>query len=444
MKHNVSLRKFPYPFKAALTLCNDLDEYTFDEFIEIHYFLNTKEETSLGQGLGLEIGDSFWMYSVNSDVSDAFSYFNGLSDKPSPYADAIKRLVKAGYLDCLHTYGNFNQYGGFHRDYTEKAIAELERQGMRVHTWVDHGDMHNFQNINYLGGIKERSIGNCDVTKVVEYHTDLSIKFGIHFYWPMIITPMIGQNRGIGWVELLSACKNRKWLIQNRLIYSILNYIPQSFLKKSKFFLKKKEQLKILFENPLIFVKTMDSGDKVYCFQRYGDWFQNDVASLGATLAPDKLTKLVKNNGISIVYVHMGRKSNDCADIIPEGSVKALRDLAARYNKGEIYVTTTTRLLVYNLVSQNLDWQVSCEKDSYVIDILQVKDEVYGDFVPTLEQLQGITFYTDRPEKTSVRIAGNKIVEIQINQPDENGRTSISIPRTYLMFPDIDGKSCDY
>lgn len=444
MKCNISLRKFPYPFKASLTLCNDLDGYSFEEFIEIHRFLNTKEETSLGQGLGLEIGDSFWMYSVNSDVSDAFTYFNGLSNEQTPYAEAIRRLVKAGYLDCLHTYGNFNQYGGFHRDYAERAIVELESKEMRVQTWTDHGDMHNFQNINYLGGMKERSIGNGVATKIVEYHTDLSKKFGIRFYWPMVVTSVLGQNRKIGWWELISDSPNRKWLIPNYLLYFVFNCVPQRFLARESSLSKKRKQLEILFKNPLIFVRTFTSGDKVYCFQRYGDWFNDDAASLEATLAPDKLKKLIKKSGSSIVYVHMGRKSNGCTDIIPDGSKRVLRDLADRYYKGDIYVTTTTRLLTYHLVNKSLVWRVTCKDDIFVIDILYVKDEVDGNFVPTLEQLQGITFYTKHPEKTIIRLDGNKIAKIQINQPDEKGKTSISIPRTYLEFPDIGGESCDY
>ena len=437
VKCNISLRKFPHPYKAALTICNDLDEYTFEEFIEIHRFLNTREETSMGQGLGLEIGDSFWMYSVKSDVSDSFTYFDGLSDERTPYAETIKKLVKAGYLDCLHTYGNFNQYGGFHRGYAEKAIAEMERQEMHVQVWIDHGDMHNFQNVNYLGGTKERSIGNGVTTRIVEYHTDLSKKYGVRFYWPMIVTPVVGQNRKIGWGDILSDRSNRKRLIINRLAYFFLKLIPQHYIEKQAFLSGKIRRLELLFENPLIFSKTLPSGDKVYCFQRYGDWFNNGADSLGVILSERKLNKLIESNGSSIVYVHIGRKAGSCADILPKISIKALKELSFRYQEGEIYVTTTSRLLTYHLVSQNLVWQVVHQDDIFVIDIIHVKDEVDGNFVPTLDQLQGITFYTDKPHKTIIRLAGNDIKEIQINKPDESCKASVSIPRTHLVFPEI-------
>ena len=58
------LRKYPYPFRSALTICNDIDLTTPEEFLEIHRFLNTKQVTPMGVGVGLEIGDSFWMYTA--------------------------------------------------------------------------------------------------------------------------------------------------------------------------------------------------------------------------------------------------------------------------------------------------------------------------------------------------------------------------------------------
>ena len=39
----IGLRKFPYPYKAALSICSDIDgTSTVEEFLEIQEFLNTK------------------------------------------------------------------------------------------------------------------------------------------------------------------------------------------------------------------------------------------------------------------------------------------------------------------------------------------------------------------------------------------------------------------
>ena len=52
----VKLRKFPYPYKAALTICSDLDyTFTMERFLEMHRHF---------ESLGLEMGDTFWMYTI--------------------------------------------------------------------------------------------------------------------------------------------------------------------------------------------------------------------------------------------------------------------------------------------------------------------------------------------------------------------------------------------
>ncbi|MBI5142719.1 MAG: hypothetical protein HZA20_11115 [Nitrospirae bacterium] len=436
MLSRIALRKHPYPFKASLAICNDLDGFAFENFIELHRFLNTQTNTSLGTGLNLEIGDSFWMYCVDSDVSCAFSYFEGLSDEPSPYADAISKLVRAGYLDCLHTYGNFNQYGGFRRSYAEKAFAEMERRGMRVRTWVDHGDMHNFQNINYLGGMRERSIGGGVFTKIVEYHTDLCKKFGIKFYWPMIVTPLIGQGRRIGFRDIARSRNRRKWLAGSLLLYGVLRMMPHGVLERRPVLLRKKDQLGLLVENPLIYKRTLASGDKVYCFQRYGDWFSDGADSLGKTLSAENLGRLIETGGSSVVYVHMARKPAGCRGILPDAAVSAFKRIAGHYNAGNIYVTTTSRLLTFHMATENLAWRATSHGGRTVIDIDMVRDDIDGDFVPAVDDLQGITFYTGDPANTSIRLAGEVLDGTVCNPHDDTGRASVSIPRTHLKFPE--------
>jgi hypothetical protein len=57
----VTLRKFPYPFRAALTICSDIDGTdTLENFLATQNFLNTERDTDMGLGIGLEIGNSFF------------------------------------------------------------------------------------------------------------------------------------------------------------------------------------------------------------------------------------------------------------------------------------------------------------------------------------------------------------------------------------------------
>ena len=55
----VSMRPWPYPYRAALAICSDLDETpTASDYFEMARFLNTNEQTRLGSGVDLEIGNS--------------------------------------------------------------------------------------------------------------------------------------------------------------------------------------------------------------------------------------------------------------------------------------------------------------------------------------------------------------------------------------------------
>ena len=57
----IKLRKYPYPYQAMLAICSDLDETPNKEiYFETARYLNTTEETSLGKGVGLEVGNTIY------------------------------------------------------------------------------------------------------------------------------------------------------------------------------------------------------------------------------------------------------------------------------------------------------------------------------------------------------------------------------------------------
>src|SRR5690349_20240139 len=49
---NVALRAFPWPYRAMLAICSDIDDESPRHFAALHRFLNTREMTPLGRGLG--------------------------------------------------------------------------------------------------------------------------------------------------------------------------------------------------------------------------------------------------------------------------------------------------------------------------------------------------------------------------------------------------------
>ena len=58
----ISIRKYPYPYKCLLSINNDTDGFHYSSFKSFHEFVNGKKSTIFGQGLNLEISDSFFGY----------------------------------------------------------------------------------------------------------------------------------------------------------------------------------------------------------------------------------------------------------------------------------------------------------------------------------------------------------------------------------------------
>ena len=60
-----SLRKFPFPYQNMLSILSDTDLCSKKDFEEMHRFMNTLENCGdLGYGVGLDIGDTFFMGTV--------------------------------------------------------------------------------------------------------------------------------------------------------------------------------------------------------------------------------------------------------------------------------------------------------------------------------------------------------------------------------------------
>lgn len=377
----VSLRKFPYPYKAGLTIASDIDGCSREEFLKIRQFLNTKQNTSdMGIGVGLEIGDSFWMYTrhdVDPNLHGQFSYFINNTTVKSNDADLIRTFVHAGYLDTLHTFGAFDKVGGFTRQMALDALAEMRKAQIAPKVYINHGDSNNHQNIgNYWYNYKRG-----DLPTSTEYHTDLSLypNGPIRFLWKSDLTNEVGYN-------------------------------------------------------PLSTV-TLADGRKIHVFTRYfgPGWHVNHLAR---QLSKNNLDALIASEKYMIVANHMGFTTGGI-DTVPPFDAEtraALRDLAQRYENGDIYVTTTSKLLWYNFIHDNLKWNFTGDCNSgIIINIINITDTAFGDFVPIIEDLQGITFYTFCPTKTSIILNSTNITsQMQINPSDYLGRQSISFPLVKL------------
>jgi len=405
----VALRKFPYPYKAAMAICSDIDGTTTkEEFLEIQRFLNTKEKTSMGEAVGLEIGNSFMVY---APTTCAFSYFSGNRGD----AQIIKRFIHAGYIDCLHSYG---EKLDFTRDDAIKAIRELNNNRCQVDVWVDHATTPD-----NLGD--DTTFGLGDHPDSPAYHADLTIAYGIKFVWLGRVTMVIGQSAPISLRTFSSIYDSR------HPVHSLIN-MGKEFAKN---FLAVLGNRKYAMHKTYDFMRIarLDDGQKAYEFLRFDNYWKGVATGATSTrlayvISKRTLDRLKEVGGYMIVYTHLG-KNSDCSEVVAEETQIALRELASEFEKGNIYVTTTSKLLNYFLVHKYLDWSYETKGDGIIIRISHVEDPVFGSFVPTTEHLQGITFYVPDKDKTRIYVGGREITNIQRNLPDYEERESMTILR---------------
>jgi len=403
----VALRKFPYPYKAAMTISSDIDGTTTkEEFLEIQKFLNTKEETSMGEGVGLDIGNSFVMY---APPTCAFSYFSGNPGN----SQVIRRFINSGYIDFIHSYG---EKADFTRKDAARAIRELNDNQCKVDVWVDHA-----RTPDNLGD--DTTFGLGDHPESSAYHSDLTLAYGIKFAWLGRVTTVIGQSMPV-------SLKTFSSIFDSRHPIDSLKNMVKEFAKNVLAVLGNRKYA--MHKNyDLIRVAKLDDGQKVYEFMRFDNYWKGVAEGatsrrLAYVISRRTLERLKEAGGYMVVYTHLG-KNSDCSQVIAEETQNALRDLASEQERGNIYVTTTSRLLNYYLNYKYLNWSHEPKGDETVITISSVEDPVFGSFIPTIEDLQGITFYVPDKNKIRIYINDKEITNIQRNPPDFKERESVTI-----------------
>ncbi len=420
MKNNeITLRKFPFPFRSALTICSDIDSTdTLKEFLTIQEFLNTKNKTVVGTGVGLEIGNSFYPKNKNPHK------FALLSANPHDKS-VLLDLINLGYVDCIHSFNSAKD-----RSDIKEIVAELKKNNCRFSVWVNHADVKN-------------NIGKCnrcygDKKDSPYFHTDISIRdLGYLFVWTDIVTGIIGQGTPL-LPSSLFASVDRRHLFSSMyhvVLKEICKFIAAPFVNR---YTNRRK-------NELIYPYVLDDGQRLFNFARCDTFYKGigpgaTAAGLADNLRPEVLNRLMRVQGYMIIYCHIGK--NDGYPYLPEQTCKALRLLEQEHRNGNIFVTTTARLLTYHVNNKYLQWRVEDRKTKKLIQIDNINDPVRGSFVPTIHDLAGITFYTDSPDNTDIHIAGKKVEKVERNDIDFIGKPSIMIP--WEPLPKLDNKMKEY
>ena len=406
---NVHLRKFPFPYQAALAICSDVDNTpSLETYLAMMDFLNSTRSTPLGEGLGLEVGNSFWFY--NATDAPQLSYFATDGRSPTDFAPYCRELWESGHLDVLHTWGNFD-HGGFQRDFADRATNEIAKYDIKIPVWVNHGNPHNEQN---LGGGEN---ANGAVPGHPAYHQDLTRMVGCHFFWLGRMTHILGQEA-------------------RRNLFVRAHCLGQELMRRVKYRHVPSSQL-FDPDNRLLLTATLQDGTKVCEFQRWvnawGETALLDSNDLTIQLRPWYLRSLIRNQGFLVIYTHF------CENLsmdqgIPKELHRNLLYLKQLAEEQKLMVTTTSRLLKYREISNGLQFTVQEEDSRCIIEIQDTIDSADERIFITTADLQGLTFYVDNPAAVQIHFQDQPVI-VSCNPRDLTGRNSVSIPWLPLEYP---------
>ena len=335
----IDLLKHPYPYKCSFTICNDCDYITRETFEAIHQFINTTDNTRLGKGLGLPIADSMFVY---TERPGGLSYFKDLSGTPGRDSDFLKDVVKEGWVDSLHGYGDFMNPNVFSRTMAEKALEELEKNNIKLKVWIDHGSGDNSQNFglpNFL------SRGDNPGHKA--YHTDLLKAYGIIFIADYN-TDRLGQNGKRKYVA--------RYMYQPEVSYRGLKRLHGRF-----------------YGRRLLRIKSCRDNNPFWFFSRARNGvLRPDASTLSYQLSDENVEKLIQSGGTMVLYQHLGsvRQRSNEFPFLDQKAKKALENIAEKYHRQIIWVAPTSELLTNAYLVKNLELCPTETGDGLSIDIL--------------------------------------------------------------------------
>lgn len=402
----VSLRPFPYPFRAALALCSDIDSCDRATFIKVHRQLNDPH-----RGLGLPVADSF--FPLGREPGQ-LSLFLPDGRTPGPDAGLILAALKAGLIDSLHSWGDFN--GCPPNPPKLRVLAEsctdlLLGEGLPVRVWINHGDPLNRQNLP--ARLQSCYTGDNPVSPY--YTADLIRRLGVKFAWCSELVPWPLSPRRLRATRLLTRMavntgKNLAKLVlgqwrQRRTAGSLLR---------------------------LCQLASLADGGSLLAFSRFnqhpqGLWGRPSRHTLRYALHPQVLQDLLDQEGFLVLYTHLGLPGNADENLFPEPDHQALLNLARLYQEGDLWVAPTSRVLTFWVLQHFLTWEAAWEGEHLVIDLQALDDPATGRRRPRPEEVAGLCFYSPRPQSTRVRLDGRELA-VHIYPADHTGQPSVGLP----------------
>jgi hypothetical protein len=399
----VKLRPFPFPYRAALAICSDIDGCDLSTFLAVHRYLNNRRS-----GLGLPVADSF--FGQGRDPGQ-MAYFLPDSRTPGPEAHRIIQALRGGLIDSLHSWGDFNLAAPQPqalRSLASRLVEDLQRQGLSVKVWLNHGDPCNRQNLRarlqpgYAGDDPDSPF----------YTADLLKPLGLKYYWgsDLVSWPLSSRPGSPGsWFRPgLNAVKNLvKILVRQR--------------QKTR----TTAQIMELCQ-PVI----LRNGLPLMAFTRHLRGLEEPTSrhTLRYTLGDPVLSQLLDQEGYLILYTHLGLpRPGPGEELFPLPDRTALERLAQHYRAGSIWVAPTVRVLNHWLMTRRLVWTAHREGERLIIHLESLRDPTTGPRPPEPEEVAGLCFYISTPQEIILRLAGRDLVP-RVFGPDHTGERVVGLP----------------
>ena len=446
---SVRLRRYPFPYRAALAVSNDADGMDWRSFEDWHAFVSGTEMTPEGPGLGLEVADSFWVWSDTGAFSLRHAPPWADPGRPSPESARIVELVKAGWLDTLHSFGDWRpEYHLTAHDIT-RAMELLHDLGIAPPVYVNHG-----------GGLRLHNLGgpwaayqSGDDPGSESYHLKTLLDSGFRFFWTdvMFERDVFGEGLGLDTPSTLSTSARLRWL-------TVLDRVAGSHERTRRNVLSGVDRdtmnrFASVLQNRLL-VPALGRDDTPFlCFKRYRGREAPNAVTFAAQVSDEHLDALEEGEGACIVYQHFGvsralgrGKAHVSANrvrepVLDENAIWAFRELHQRQADGRLFITMTGRLLQYLWVRQSLRHTASTAGTTLEITITGLECPVYGSRDATDDDLQGITFVVEAASQyrdITVR-NGTAMVEVHRERdPAQSDTDVVFVPWRRLEFPTLD------
>lgn len=363
----------PWPWKAALAISSDCEFLTRDGLLGLHRKLSGPD------GLGLEVAQSLFFYTTHAICHSSISWFSGAGFTESADAGLMRELIAAGHADTIHAWGDFDA-GGWTRAHGEAALDALDRHGLRLPIYSNHGSAANTQN---LGHTELTTYQHGDDPAHESYTLDQLRRAGVRYAWvDNALTTRLGG--------------------------------PE----------------------PLLYPATARDGTELTIFRRFRGLVGKaapNAGNLPEQFTPDDVDALSDMRACAVVYQHFGvaRKNPDNSFdantepyFAPEGWA-LIEHLAARHHDGTVLSAATGRLLRFVEVQQAARALPTATGLAVTVDLDNLTPACLG----------GLAFELDRPPQGPITVSdrtGNTVPALWRTEQLGGGRQVVHVPWTRL------------